>query len=150
MRHLSRVAVVAILSLDSAKVLQYSRRLIIVQDQLSMLEPGQIVGNKYRIDRLIGQGGLSDVYLATNIPAANRVVIRCVRQQDEASQALILRESRLLHLLSHPSIVKIEDTFLEDLHLYIVQAYIDGEPLDLLQPRPLVDLVRVFAGIAGG
>ena len=41
-----------------------------------MLQPGQIINDKYRIVRLIGQGGMGEVYEGENVSIARRVAIK--------------------------------------------------------------------------
>ena len=41
-----------------------------------MLQPGQIIQDKYRIVRLIGQGGMGEVYEGENVSIRRRVAIK--------------------------------------------------------------------------
>lgn len=95
-----------------------------------MLQNGTLIDGKYKILNVIGQGGMSTVYLAMNERAGKQWAIKEVRKDAVAEYRIVkqslIAETRLLKRLSHkclPSIVDIvdqEDSFL------IVMDYIEG------------------------
>ena len=88
----------------------------------------------YRIVRLLGQGGMGAVYLATRADDAFRkeVAIKFVRPDGRGALADRLRqERRLLATLDHPNIARLIDggTTAEGVP-YVVMEYVDGVPID--------------------
>lgn len=95
---------------------------------------GRRVG-PYRIDRVIGQGGMGRVYLASRCDGAyqGEVAIKTVRAGFQGQDALprFRNERQILARLDHPHIAKLLDGGqTEDGIHYIVMEYVDGEPID--------------------
>ena len=72
------------------------------------LEPGQMIGSDYRIERKLGQGGLSVVYAARHLASGESRALKVARPNDDAESAL-RGEHRALSRLSHPAIVRTFD-----------------------------------------
>ena len=103
---------------------------------------GQTIYNRYRIARLLGQGGMGAVYRAwdlnLNIPVALKELVpepgidpatlAQLRQQFQ-------REARLLASLSHPSLPRVTDHFEWGGNAYLVMDFVEGESLDALIAR---------------
>src|SRR5215813_10657702 len=73
------------------------------------LEPGAPFG-AYRIERLIGRGGMGDVYLARDATLGRDVAIKVLRDAqlgDSAWFERLQREARVLAALNHPNIATI-------------------------------------------
>ena len=73
--------------------------------------PGDVVGGKYRLEGLLGQGGAGDVWLAHNDTLDIDVAVKVIRgagADSEAAQRL-LTEARAAARLGHPAIVRILD-----------------------------------------
>ena len=113
------------------------------------------VEGTFRIERLLGRGGMGAVYLARE-PALDRQVAIKVLPPERAQSADLRerfrREARTAAQLSHPHIVPLL-TFGEDEGLtYFVMGYVDGETLSArLQregPLPIAEAVRVLTELA--
>jgi serine/threonine protein kinase len=99
--------------------------------------PGQLLRNRYRIRRRIGEGGFGAVYQAEDSELGNRrVAIKEMSQYGlrpeelrEATDAFH-REALLLAGLSHPSLPRIFDHFNEGGRWYLVMEFIEGETLE--------------------
>src|SRR5580765_5039774 len=77
----------------------------------SELVPGSVVGG-YRIESLIGSGGMGTVYLAEQETTGAKCALKVLdaaRAQDVNFRTRFLRESRLVRALSHPAIGRIND-----------------------------------------
>lgn len=98
----------------------------------SSLASGQDVGG-FTIDRLIGRGGLGEVYLARRAAADfdQRVALKLLRVDAAERAESFARERRLLARLDHPGIARLIDAGVApDGRPYIVMDYVDGEPID--------------------
>ena len=98
------------------------------------VETGQVLG-AYRIERLIGEGGMGAVYLATRADDAfqKQVAIKFVRAGREWPMLLerLRQERRLLASLDHPNIARLIDGgALGDGVPYVVMEYVDGVRID--------------------
>lgn len=90
---------------------------------------GQILGRRYRLQRVVGVGGMAVVYEAYDLSARRSVAVKMLREhiaQDAASVKRFVNESKAVALLSHPNIVKIYDVSVTDDVKYMVMEYIDG------------------------
>lgn len=93
-----------------------------------MLDVGYILDEKYEVMKILGQGGMSTVYLCKNIRLGNLWAIKEVRKELKG-QIDFLAEPNILKNLSHPGIPRVVDIFYEEDNLYIVEDYIEGETL---------------------
>ncbi len=86
---------------------------------------------KYRIDRLLGEGGMSRVWLGVDPVTGQRVAIKVLHPHladHNKIRALFLQEAESLAKLDHPGIVMLVDYNPEQ--LVLVQQYIDGMDLE--------------------
>lgn len=107
----------------------------------SLLKPGEILQGRYRIERVLGTGGMSTVYLALDLRFAQVRRLCAVKEMishiaDPRMRALAQqsfeREAALLATLSHPAIPKIFDYFIEGERSYLIMEYIPGQDLESL------------------
>ena len=83
---------------------------------------------KYIILRKLGQGAYGEVFLTRHAGlSVHRAVKRILKSQDR--YGLGRREADALKSLSHPSLPIIYDVDEDDVYFYIVEEYIEGEPL---------------------
>src|SRR4051794_10240009 len=96
------------------------------------LSPGDRVG-EYRIDGLLGQGGMGVVYLATQPLIGKRVAIKVVRRElctHRNTCARFLDEARAVNRIGHPNIIDIFSFgALADGRPFFVMELLDGESL---------------------
>ena len=103
----------------------------------SGLEIGSVFRG-YRIDSVIGHGGMGAVYLATHLRLERRVAIKVLLPElaaDESFRERFIRESQLAASLEHPNIVPVYDSDEEDGVLYIAMRFIEGEDLGSMLRR---------------
>jgi serine/threonine protein kinase len=89
--------------------------------------------DRYRIEKVLGQGGFGLVYLAHDDQLQRRVAIKVPHRKlvdrPEAAEAY-LTEARTVANLDHPHIVPVYDVgSTEDCPCYLVSKYIDGTDL---------------------
>jgi serine/threonine-protein kinase len=106
----------------------------------SVLTNGFLFNGRYRPERLIGRGGMANVYLGTDTRLQRRVAIKALRPEiaiDKDSRKRFQREAHAVSTMGHPSIVRVYDAGEElipaaspDVPIpYIVMEYIDGKIL---------------------
>jgi serine/threonine protein kinase len=73
--------------------------------------PGALLGGKYRLDRLVGEGGMANIWLARNelldLPVALKIVRREIRGTEAAAR--LLTEARVQANLRHPNVARVYD-----------------------------------------
>lgn len=110
---------------------------------------GQVIDDKYEILKLIGQGGMSKVYLAMDKRLNKQWAIKEIekRVKDRNNEVVIqsaIAEANMIKQLDHPSIVRIVDIIDNGNVIYIIEDYIEGETLSTIldnngaQPQELV------------
>lgn len=110
---------------------------------------GQIIDDKYEILKLIGQGGMSKVYLAMDKRLNKQWAVKEIekRAKDKNNEIVIqsaIAEANLIKQLDHPAIVRIVDIIDNGNVIYIIEDYIEGETLSSIlenngaQPQELV------------
>ena len=91
----------------------------------------------YRIEELLGSGGMGVVYRGTDLQLGRNVAMKFLRPvSDPEIRELFKREAQTTSLLDHPNICtvfEVDERKTED--LFIVMAYYDGETLDKILAR---------------
>lgn len=93
---------------------------------------GKILGNRYRLLELIGEGGMALVYKAEDSLLCRAVAVKILRPQYASDAEFVERfhrEAKAAASLSHPNVVNIFDVGKEDNIDYIVMEYIPGDNL---------------------
>jgi hypothetical protein len=119
---------------------------------------GVVVDGKYRVDAVIGQGGMGAVFRAWDLRLERSVAIKVVRADllaDPDSRARFRRESQIVAKLQHPAIVTVFDYgTLADGAAFLVMEFVPGEDLRSLLKRERKlgadRMVGLMSGIAGG
>jgi len=94
---------------------------------------GQVLDSKYRLERLLGRGGMGSVYLATHLGTERYVALKLITPQfmrNEEFVARFKREARAAGRLRHPNVVDVTDFGFADASgepvAYLVMEYLDG------------------------
>gem|GEM_PF-2436521 len=96
-----------------------------------VISVGSRVGG-YTVIRLLGQGGMGQVYLAEHQRIARRVAVKVLLPELSANESVIERfftEARATSLIRHPGIVEVLDCDVLDNQAYIVMEFLEGESL---------------------
>lgn len=109
---------------------------------------GRLLGNRYKILELIGEGGMALVYKAECTLLQRVVAIKILRAQFSADREFVerfRREAQAAASLSHPNVVNIFDVGQEDEIHYIVMEYIPGRNLkEIIQEEAPFSLNRAL------
>ena len=100
-----------------------------------MIVKGQKINDRYEVRKLIGEGGMANVYLGYDTILERDVAIKVLRgdlADDEKFVRRFRREAQSASLLNHPNIVQIYDVGEDDGNFYIVMEYINGQTLKQL------------------
>ena len=97
------------------------------------LRAGEILKERYKIRRIIGQGGMGAIYLADDTRFSNRVCVLKEMldnfsddEQRDIATSNFLREADMLANLNHDGIPEVYDRFSEGNRHYLVMEYIKG------------------------
>jgi len=123
-----------------------------------MSTPQEVAG-RYRMDRRLGAGGMSTVFLATDTVLEREVAVKLLAEhlaEDEAFVTRFRNEALAAARLQHPNVVQVFDSG-EDAgshRHYIVMEYVEGPSCaDLLREHKLLDIedaVRIAADACHG
>jgi len=86
----------------------------------------------YRIERVLGRGGMSVVYLAEDMRLKRQVALKLLAPpltEDEAFRERFLEESQLAASLDHPNVIPIYAAGEAGDELYIAMRYVEGQDL---------------------
>lgn len=114
-----------------------------------MANIGQVIDDKYEILTLIGQGGMSKVYLARDRRLNKQWAVKEIQKKakDKNNEIVVqsaIAEANMIKQLDHTAIVRIVDIIDTPDVIYIIEDYIEGETLNTIlenngaQPQELV------------
>lgn len=116
-------------------------------------EPGgPVLGGRYRLEVLLGAGGMADVHRATDLRLNRPVAVKIFRPgTDPDGEQRFHEEAQVLANLNHPGLVSVHDFGVEQHRAYLVMELVDGptlrEVLDQ-QRLPIGEVARVGTDLA--
>jgi sugar lactone lactonase YvrE/predicted Ser/Thr protein kinase len=99
--------------------------------ELTGIEPGAQMSS-YRVDLLVGRGGMGEVYRAWDERLERNVALKILPQQlaeDDAFRERLLRESRVAASLDHANVVPVYEAGEADGRFFLAMRYVDGTDL---------------------
>jgi serine/threonine-protein kinase len=90
---------------------------------------GKVLDRRYRLEKLLGIGGMAVVYKATDMVEDHPVAIKLLKKEisdDEEALKRFKNESQAVSMLSHPNIVGIYSVSTENELKYLVMEYLEG------------------------
>src|SRR5262249_31121462 len=125
------------------------------EDRMPLIKPNDCVCNRFIVDKLVGTGGMSDVYRGRDSKLNNRAVaIKAVRFRPThgvEARKRILIEVRSLAKLNHPHIATLYDVCAHEDSDVIVMEFLEGRTLETLLEKGSVreaDALRYAIQIA--
>ncbi len=117
---------------------------------------GSMLGETYRIERVLGRGGMATVFEASHVRLPRHFAIKVIKADAEEGQEFLIRfrrEAETLAKLDHPNIVNVFDWNVTESGLpYLVMELLQGEDLSQLLRRegalPLTLAIQLFAQVA--
>lgn len=115
--------------------------------------------NRYLLEKLCGEGGMSRVYRAIEPHLARRVAVKILNSRDDDVQAEVehfLEEAKVISRLSHPGIIPVYNCGIENGHAFMAMRFMENGSLEqhlkagTLPPREVLlgQLVTVAEGLA--
>ena len=109
--------------------------------KLTSRPPDAIPG--YRLERLVGKGGMGEVHQAVQLSLGRVVALKLLAKEladDPTFVARFDKEAAALAALNHPNVVAIVDKGKADNTYYLVMEYVDGPSLREVSKSPLLDI----------
>jgi len=123
-----------------------------------MPKTGDVVADKYRIEQLIGVGGMGAVFSAIHQFTGKRVALKWMLPElakDADAVARFMREAHAAGRISHPNVVDVYDVGQHASSYFLVMEFLQGEPLtsalarrDLTPAEVLTLLLPAMRGVA--
>lgn len=116
--------------------------------------PLSLVGDRYRLKRLVGKGGMGAVYQAYDEQLKRFVAVKCLLcTTDSSSREKALQEAFTLSSINHPNVMQIFDVVTIEDQIWLVTEWVDGHVLSELEGavHPLVTsaiMTQVYQGLA--
>src|SRR6185437_7549333 len=118
----------------------------------AVLQLGDVVGERYESQQLLGEGGMGAVYKAKDRELDRFVALKVIRRELAASAAILARfkqELLLAHQVTHRNVIRIYDLSEADGIKFITMEFIEGDDLRSLlvsegkfKPEYAVDVIR--------
>src|ERR1035438_4674447 len=99
---------------------------------------GTVLAGRYRIVGLVGQGGMGEVYRATDLKLGQPVALKFLPAATAKNPQLLARfhaEVRIARQVSHPNVCRVYDIGEVDGSTFLSMEYVDGEDLCSLLRR---------------
>ena len=110
-----------------------------MSDNSFKIEAGRTVSH-FRLEKLLGEGGMGDVFLAEDLTLSRQVAIKFMRRSMLASlpnpdarrniEQRFIREAKSAAAINHPNIAQIYEANFESDNWYIAMEFINGSALD--------------------
>src|SRR5579864_3035127 len=92
--------------------------------------PEALIAGRYRLDTLLGRGGMSEVWCATDLELGRRVAVKLLAPNED--NARFEREARAIAALAHPNVTQLYDYGESDGRPFMVLEYLPGGSLEEL------------------
>ena len=119
---------------------------------VAALEPGDVLGGRYEILKLLGEGGMGAVYKAMDRELDRPVALKLIRPELAANPSILARfkqELLLAHQVTHKNVIRIYDLGDADGVKFITMEFVEGEDLRALiqekkkfSPEQAVEIIQ--------
>jgi eukaryotic-like serine/threonine-protein kinase len=109
----------------------------------------ETLGGHYRLVRLLGRGGMSDVYEALDARTGLAVAVKVLRSSDPEFVRRLAHEARALESFEHPGLVRLYETGTAGDQTFLVMEYVEGITLaESLRRSPLATRDTAALGVS--
>lgn len=122
-----------------------------------IVEPGAVIGGKYKLEQKLAVGGMGSVWLARHLQLQIDVAVKLLDASAAGSadaHARFEREAKALSKLRHPNVVQVHDFGLEGDMPYLVMELLRGESLEARLKRdkriPVPSVKAMLSQVAKG
>ncbi|MBA3398134.1 MAG: serine/threonine protein kinase, partial [Deltaproteobacteria bacterium] len=115
------------------------------------IAPGTVISNRFRIDRVLGAGGMGTVYVATDQTLGREVAIKLHHAAGGAIR--LRREAVAMARLAHPNVVTVFEVGELERHPYVVMEYVTGTTLRAwlaAAPRAVPEILAMMIAAGEG
>ena len=120
----------------------------------SIFAAGTVIAERYRIVRILAEGGTGSIFEAEDLTLGSRVALKFLRPTTKSQQ--LVNELRLARQVTHPNVCRVYDLGEVDGAPFISMEYVDGEDLQSLltrigrmpQNRTVILARQLFSGLA--
>ena len=109
---------------------------------------GKLVGERYRVEKIVARGGMATVYLAMDIRLERQVALKVIHPHlanDSSFREKFIREARIAAKLSHPNLVNVFDQGEDGEIAFMAMEYVSGITLrDALKDFGALDARRAL------
>jgi serine/threonine protein kinase len=123
---------------------------------LPMFQPGQVLANRFQVERLLGTGGMGEVYLAFDSKLGENVALKTIARMLVSSRPVrsrFLAEIQNARRVSHPNVCRIHDLFEESDMVFFAMEYVEGRTLTSVcrdSPPEAAEARRILLQLAQG
>jgi serine/threonine protein kinase len=107
-------------------------------EELQLPEPGELIGAKYQVERLLGMGGMGAVYEATHRVTGKRFALKLLLPELTTHEDVVkrfIREAQVAGRFQHPNVVEVYDVGEHGSSMFMVMELLRGESLALRLER---------------
>jgi len=119
-----------------------------------LLEAGELVAKRYRVERPVGEGATGKVYEVTRLADGARLALKLLDPASDATEmARFAREAQIISQIDHPNVIRIEDVDVTyEGFFYLIVEFVEGLSLrhHYGRPRSLLWNIDVLAQVAEG
>ncbi len=119
---------------------------------MTELAAGTTLGGRYRLETLIGRGGMADVYRAADLALDRVVAVKILTDRSDDVRRRFLREAQAMARLNHRNVVSVYDVGRSDGISYIIMELVVGRTLNAISVDELTAhrAVRFFIDLLEG
>jgi tRNA A-37 threonylcarbamoyl transferase component Bud32 len=107
-----------------------------------------LVAGRYRVERLLGQGGMGAVYAALDTSTGKRIALKRLLHAAELQSALFEREYHTLASLRHRHIVEVYEYGTDEQGAYYTMELLEGSDIGTLSPLPWREVCAYLRDVA--
>ncbi len=107
-------------------------------DPAARLTPGHLLAERYEVQKLIGSGGMADVYRAWDLELAEAIAVKVLHPMvanREAAVSRFKKEIKLARKIVHPNVCRIFDFGSSGEIVFVTMELLEGSTLDTLAKR---------------